>query len=340
VDDLESPSVTIYNIAAEAGVSISTVSRVINGKDRVSPKTKNRIQKAIQKYHYAPSQTARSMVNKQSKTIGIIIPEIRNPFFSNVIGDIDKILNRHGYTILLYICEFSSEKESKAINDLLGRNADGLIFLSSGLNDELIRKQIRDKKAVVGFHSNVTGVDSINVMNRQAFSEVAEHLISLGHRDIACIGGNNITRQQGERLNGYYSVLRKYHIPIREELVFDKSGGNDDSVIAATKEILHLKHPPTAIMATNDYSAVDVYQAISELHLRVGEDIAVTGFDNTSISALMNPALTTVDSPTKLIAEIATDFLLKRMLYGDQSGPKEISIPGKLIIRNSTMRLK
>jgi DNA-binding LacI/PurR family transcriptional regulator len=280
------------------------------------------------------------MVIKKSKTVGIIIPEIRNPFFSNVIGDIDKILQQHGYSILLNICEFSPKRESKAIDDLIGRHADGLIFLSSGIDNQTIRDQLKEQTHVVAFHSNLTGVDTINVMHRQAFFDVAEHLISLGHRDIACIGGNSIIFQQNERIGGYFDALTKHGIKVNNDWMFDKSGGNDNSVLLATKRILQNKHPPTAIMATNDYSAIDVYQAVSEMGLKVGVDVAVTGFDNTPISALMNPTLTTIDTPTKLIAEIATDFLLKRMLRDDHSEPKEVSIPGKLVIRNSSARIK
>jgi DNA-binding LacI/PurR family transcriptional regulator len=334
-------TVTIYKIAAEAGVSISTVSRVLNGKDLVSPKTKSRIQKVIQKYNYAPSQTARCMVNKKSKTIGIIIPEIRNSFFAMVISDVDKILYQHGYSILLYNCEFSPERESKAIDDIIGRNADGLILLSSGIDGKAIKNQIKNRIHVVCMHSNLNGVDTINVMNYHVFSEVAEHLIFQGHRDIACIGGNTlINLRQQERIKGYLDTLKKHAIKIRKELIFSRSGANDNSVLLAAKRILRLKHPPTAIMATNDYTAIDIYQAASEMGMKVGADIAVTGFDNTPVSALMNPTLTTVDTPTKLIAEIATDFLLKRLIKNDQSEPKEVVIPGRLIIRDSSTQMK
>jgi LacI family transcriptional regulator len=332
--------VTIYKIADETGFSITTVSRVLNGTGPVSLKTRNKIEKAIQKYGYAPSQTARSMVNKKSNTVGIIIPEIRNLFFAHVVGDIDKILSRYGYSILLYICEFLPAREAKAIDDLLGRNVDGLIFLSSGIDGEAISKQIRDRIHMVCFHSNIVGADTINIMHRKAFQDTAEHLVALGHRDIACTGGKSVMQPQIERINGYRDVLKKHHIAIREEYIFNESGGNDNSVIVETKKILQLKHPPTAIMAANDFSAIDVYQAVSELGLKVGVDVAVTGFDNTPVSALMNPTLTTVDTPTKLIAELATDFLLKRMLHNDQSEPKEIAIPGRLVVRDSSRLMK
>jgi LacI family transcriptional regulator len=332
-----SKPVTIYHIADEAGVSIGTVSRVINGKGLVSQKTRNRIQKAIQKYNYSPSQTAQSMVNKKTKSVGIIIPQIRNPFFAHVIGDIDKKLYQHGYSMLLYNCEFSSERELKAVDDILGRNADGIIFLSTGIADQTISEKIRNRIHTVAFCSGISDVDSVDVPNRQVFYDITEHLISLGHRDIAFVGGNAyISSHIAERTNGYFGALRKHGIPIREDLLFYKSGGNDNLTLFETKKMLALKHPPTAIVAMNDYNAIDAYQAVSEMGLRVGRDIAVTGCDNIPIAAIMNPALTTVDISIGLIAEMITDFLLKRMLSGDESKPKEVIIPGKMIIRDSS----
>ncbi|MDR0655361.1 MAG: LacI family transcriptional regulator [Treponema sp.] len=330
--------VTIYDIATEAGVSISTVSRVINGKGLVSLKTRNRIQKVIEKFNYTPSQTARILVKKKSRTVGIVIPEIKNSFYSYLINDIDNILSKHGYTILLYTSGFSTERELRAINDLIGRNADGLILLVSGLNQKIVSKQIGSRIHIVTFHSNLTGVDTINVTNRQAFFEEAEHLISNGHQDIACIVGNTATESihQHERLKGYFEALKKHGIPRREEFLYYGSKGNTASTIQVVKRMLGLTKRPTAIMAFNDFTAIDVYQAVSEVGLKVGGDVAVTGFDNIPIASLLNPALTTVDSSTPLIAEMITDFLLKRMLYNDCSAPREVIIPVKLIVRESS----
>jgi alanine racemase len=333
----ESKPVTIYHIADEAGVSIGTVSRVINGKGLVSQKTRNKIQKVIQKHNYSPSQTAQSMVHKKSKIVGILIPQIKNPFFAHVIGDIDKKLYQHGYSMLLYNCEFSPERELKAVDDILGRNADGIIFLSTGIADQTIGEKIRNRIHAVAHCSGISGVDSVDVTNRQAFFDVTEHLISLGHRDIAFVGGNAyISSQIAERTNGYFDALRKHNIPIREEFLFYKSGGNDNRTMLETKKMLALAHPPTAIVAMNDYNAIDAYQAISEMGLQTGRDIAVTGCDNIPFSAIMSPALTTVDLSIGLIAEMIADFLLKRMLSDDKSKPKEVIIPGKLIKRESS----
>jgi DNA-binding LacI/PurR family transcriptional regulator len=193
---------------------------------------------------------------------------------------------------------------------------------------------------VVALHSNLTDVDAITVMNRKSFFDLTEHLISMGHRSIACISSDITTIQAAERINGYLDALKKNGISINDELIFDGCQGHTDSIIDVTKRIMRLKRPPTAIMTINDYTAIDVYQAASEMGIKVGSDIAVTGFDNTQISALMNPSLTTVDISTPILAEIITDFLIKRMVQGDQSGPKEVSIPGKLIIRDSSTRMK
>jgi DNA-binding LacI/PurR family transcriptional regulator len=332
-----SKPVTIYHIADEAGVSIGTVSRVINGKALVSQKTRNRIQKVIQKYKYSPSQTAQSMVHKKSKIVGILIPQIRNPFFAQVVGDIDKKLYQHGYSMLLYNCEFSSERELRAVDDILGRNADGIIFLSSGIAEQAISEKIRNRIHVVACCSGISGVDYVDVTNQQAFFDVTEHLISLGHRDIAFVGGNAyISSPIAERANGYFDALRKYDIPIRKDLQFYISGGNDNMALLETKKMLALKHPPTAIVAMNDYNAIDVYQAISEMGLQAGRDIAVTGCDNIPFSTIMSPSLTTIDLSIGLIAEMLADFLLKRMLSDDKSKPKEVIIPGKLIKRDSS----
>jgi LacI family transcriptional regulator len=333
-------SVTIYDIAVEAGVSICTVSRVVNGKAVVSLKTKNKVLRAVEKFKYVPSQTARSMVMKKSKAVGIVIPEIRNPFFSYAIDNISRILQRYGYSTLLNLCETTPEGELKAVAEFLGRHVDGLIFLASGIGDQIIKDQIGNRAHVVSFHSNLTGVDTINVMNRQAFFDLTEHLISLGHRDIACISSDVTIIQAAERINGYMDALKKHNIPVNYEYIFDENRDKDLTMVETAKKVLRMKRSPTAIMAINDYTAIDVYQAVSEMNMKVGSDIAVTGFDNTPVSALMNPTLTTVDSSTTLIAEIITDFLIKRMVHGDRSEPKEVSIPGKLIIRDSSTRMK
>lgn len=336
-DQGDQKAVTIYDIAQEAGVSISTVSRVLNDSGYVGAKTRRRILNAIRKFDYLPNATARSMVNKKSATVGVIVPEIDNPFFAELFVEFEKRLDSRGYMILLCNSEYSIAKEEKFVDEIISRNADGLILLSSGLDRENLSEMVRSRVSVVSIESTLDESDRISVTNWKAAFEMTEHLISLGHSDIAFLGAlrDPPLASMRDRLCGYQDALAKHGLapeahfsPALEEF----AGSARDAALW----LLRRKPRPTAIFAINDNAAFEAYGAVEELGLRVGADVSVAGFDNVRASRLVYPKLTTIDFSTKVMVEIATDFLLKRMRGEERGAWKEIQLPTNLVVRDST----
>jgi len=326
---------TIKDVAKLADVSIGTVSRVINDSGYVSLETRRKVEKVLNKTGFMPNMAARSMIRKKSLIIGVIIPEINNPFLSGLVVSIEDMISRENYSILLCNSKYKLDKEENFVDNLIQRNAEGLVFIASELRSDKLMKKAKKHLNVVLISSKFGGFDCVNLTDSQAAFEMTQHLISLGHHRIACIGFNEVSNTTMERLRGYTEALAKNNIEVKNEFMLAAQTGMNVGY-ERTKQLMQLEKPPTAIFAVNDYYAINSYFAIKEKGLMVGKDISVAGFDDIPIASLLSPSLTTVKFPTETMAELAVDMLMKRINRTSSDEMKDIIIPAHVVKRDST----
>lgn len=333
--------VTIRDVAQTAGVSVTTVSNALNGRTKaMAAETLQRIQLAIRALNYRPSRVARSLVTNRTATIGLIIGEIETPLFLQALNIIEPIAREADYNIL--VCNAHSlEDEQQAVNLLLEKQIDGIIFLSNSLylkDDYLITLAATAPPIVmVNRTSILEGFDHIHWDNAGGVVEAIDYLVSLGHRCIAQLLGPATRRSSKERFEGYQQGLNKHGIAYCEE--YTGSGDYEaqpEIWEQATQKLLSIKPRPTAILASNDIVAAVVMRTIQHAGLRVPQDITVIGNDNQPFSIYLNPALTTVKLPIQEAGQQAIELLLNRIANPDKT-VERVMLPCPLIIRESSM---
>lgn len=338
---VSSKNITISDIAKKAGVSISTVSRVLNNSELVSKKTKIKVQKIMDELNYIPNEMARGLIKKNSKAIALIIPDILNPYYSELIKGVENVVNKQGYSMFLCNTNYNHNKEKAYILEMVERRVDGIIIISTFLQDQEFINNLKDRIKIVTIQTFIDGIDNISTNDEKGMTEALEHLIKLGHKKIAfiCIDIRNCSN----RYKAYKDTLEKNGIPFRKEYVKEYLADNvnvdmfKDSIgYKMTKQLLELKDPPTAIQTLNDYLAYGAYIAIKEKNLRIPDDISVIGFDDIIVSKIIDPPLTTVQQPIYDMGETGGELLLSNIIEGPKTVRREIILPTKLIIRKST----
>lgn len=316
-------AVTIKDIASHCGVSIATVSRVLNNSPRgVSAKTVERIRKVIAELDYRPNTLARSMITKITHTIGLVIPDVRNPFFSELVRGVEDVCNENGYSCFLCNTDGRINKENEYIGVLRDRVVDGLIFTTQ--NDVEFNPAFLDfKKRHIPFCFIERYVDELPDTpgvffdNEGGATELTQFIIDKGHRRIAYISGPLATRNAIMRKNGYLAALRRNGLDVDESLIVE---GNYrfDGGHAAIERLLAGGQPRfTAVMAGNDLMALGAYQGLTERGLRVPEQISIAGFDNIAFPAVLRPLITTVEIPGYELGKCGTEMLIK-LMRGEQ----------------------
>jgi DNA-binding LacI/PurR family transcriptional regulator len=323
---------TIEDIASMAEVSISTVSRVLNNSGPVRQTTRNKIMKIIKNTNYTPNGLARGL-RKTSKTIGLLIPDIKNLFFIEVINGIEDYLNQHGYSAFFCNVNWNSSKEKEYIELMVERRVEGLVIMSAFCDESVIRNLPTDIQTV-SIQSGVKGIDSVYSKDQEGAREATEYLLSLGHRNIAFFGFKNIKDSLNNRLNGYKEALQNYDIPYDPQLVL-YADPNPNIGYELTQRLLELPQLPTAILAIYDQMVPGIYGALNEKGISVPGDISIIGFDNTVLCEWIHPKLTTVSLPNYEMGKVAAELLIDR-ITNDRKICKEVYLPTKLIIREST----
>ncbi|PAV28412.1 LacI family transcriptional regulator [Virgibacillus profundi] len=330
---------TIKEIAKKANVSITTVSRVLNqNKEGVGKETRKRVEEVIKEYNYRPNAIARSMITKNTKTIGLVIPDIRNPFFSDLARAIEDIANKMGYSVFLCNVDNQLKVLERYLWLLIEKNVDGIIFSSSDSNlNDGVQKLLKKNNIPVMFIDRGDDDSEFNgvfIDNTEAGYLATSHLIKLGHKKIGCITGPKTIWNSNHRLKGYKLAHEQVGLKIDRNLVREGSytmkGGYD-----AAKVLLRENKDITSIFALNDLMAFGVYQAARELNILIPDDISVVGFDNLSYNQILTPRLTTIEQPIKKIGEVSVEYLIKQI---EQALMIEDSIylKTKLIVRDST----
>ena len=328
-------AVNITDVAQRAGVSISTVSRVLNNSDYpIRPETRQKVLEAIEELRFRPNDVARSLLLKQTHTIGLIVPDISNPYYPELSLGVEATASEHGYAVIFCNTSRRPEKVEYYLDVLLQKRADGIIIAGGGTDlTQISQGTLRSdtKIALVGKHH--LPFPSVQVDNFGAAREITSHLLNLGHRHIAFISGPpNLTSVQ-DRLAGYKASLEERGISEDNRLICEGDFGAE-SGYSATLSLLRGEPTPTAIFAANDRMAISAMAAAADVGLRVPNDLTVVGFDDIITASLVRPSLTTVALPAYEIGASAMRLML-RLLEGEEC-PKTVWLPTQLVIRQSS----
>jgi LacI family transcriptional regulator len=328
---------TLHEVAQRAGVSAMTVSRVVNGRGRVDSETRQRVEEAIQALDYVPNRIARGLISQKTQTIGIIVPDIVNPFFAPVVRGAESAARKAGYRVLLCNSEGDLRLEREYIEDLVAHRVEGLLLApASDRSRSSILSLLRGGFPLVLIDRALPDADCDLIVsdNTQGARRLIEHLIAIGHREIAHVSDAEDTSTGRERLRGYREALEAAGIPFQPELVIrttvDRIGG-----YRAAQEILARHLLPTAIFAVNNMTAVGTMEALRERNLSVPKDMGLVCFDDVEHLAVVSPILTVIDQPAETFGSLGVQLLLERMTGKANSRPRRIILQTDLIVRQS-----
>ena len=323
----------IRDVAREAGVSVATVSRALSDPEKVSQASLNKVHSAIDKVGYRPNMLARSFRSAKSYAVVVLVPDITNPFFSQVIRSIEDRAQQKGYAVLLGDTRGIIEREKEYIRRVETRLADGVIQLRP---DELNKhsEMPADVACVKACSCESTVGPRVRIDNRGGSRAVVDYLISLGHRRIGVISGLKDNPHTIDRMAGYLESLEAAGIEFDKSLVAE-GDFTTWSGLNSAKQFCAMQNKPTALFCMNDEMAIGAIQTLKQHGLRVPEDISVTGFDDISYARYCDPSLTTVTQPAEEIGKLAMDMLL-RLIEGEELAQEENVLPAEFVIRKST----
>ena len=327
---------TIKDVAALAGISYTTVSHVVNKTRPVSEPVRVKVEAAIKQLDYVPSAVARSLKAKTTATIGLLVPNSLNPYFAELARGIEDYCERNGYCVILCNSDDNAEKQRSYLRVLLEKRVDGLIVTSVGGDDSGLAaglSAVRTPMVIVDRALDGIDVDLVRIDHEQGAYLATRHLLELGHRDIACIGGPSRTRVAQMRLAGYQRALCEAGVEVAanrtEESDFTSTGG-----YAAAVKLLS-ESPPSAIFASNDMIGFGVLRAAAERNIRVPAELSVIGFDDIQMGRYVYPALTTVGQSIVQLGETAAELLLRRIATPQLPIDQRIVTPS-IVLREST----
>ncbi len=328
--------VTIADVAAHAGVSHMTVSRVINGANAVSEGTRQRVQAAIDDLGYRPSGIARSLATQRTRTLGVVVPDVSNPFFSDIVLGVEHVAYAANYNVFLCNTEEDPERELSVLHSLEEKQVEGLILCSSRLDDKDLDLALRNHPATVLINRRLPqpDVSAVLVDYELGARLLVEHIVQAGRRNLAFLAGPSASQSRVWRESGYSKALAAADLPPRPARVRScapsVAGGQE-----AARALLSEYPEIDALLCYNDLVAVGALQAAAALGRRLPDDVAVTGFDDIALAALVTPPLTTCRVPRYELGVQAMKLLWQH-INGDSSSPALITIPPELVIRAST----
>ena len=330
--------VTIKEVAERANVAIGTVSRHLNSSGYVSHDAMLRIERAIKDLDYIPNAAARSMINKKGDIIGLTIPEINNPFLADLVVRFEAALTEMNYSVMLCNNQYKSSKVADFIDDLITRDAEGLVLIATDIYDQQIIRKMKNYLCPIFIGHEDKDFNSISSGDYQVAFDLTQHIINLNHQRIGFIGFNENARQTMLRVEGYCAALEAANLPIRKEYMLQSIAKYNDGY-QLTKKLLMLEEAPTAIIAINDFYAMNAYSAISDFGLKVSQDISVAGFDDIFFAKLLSPTLTTVSFDSDILVKTAVKMLMNH-IKNPSKEPENVMLPSHVVYRESTSRLK
>jgi LacI family transcriptional regulator len=331
---------TIRDVARLAGVSVATASKVLNKKGSVRPKLAQRVLDAMASLDYHPDHVARSLKARQTQTIGIVIPDITNPFFTDVIRGVETETRASGFSLILTDANEDPALEEANLNMLFARRADGILLAptaDSPIQGRLTRRRfplVLFDRLCAGFKGSAVVTDNFG-----AAYDATRHLLSLGHRRIAIITGRLDLPNAADRLEGFRHALQEAYLPLPQEYL-RRGNFQLDSGYLNGMELIRLPDPPTAIFACNNKMTLGLMRAMSELRVPCPEHMSVLGFDDFDWAASFRPRLTTVAQPTLEMGRQAVKMLLAKIESFnrglDFAAEEVVALKAELRVRDST----
>jgi len=334
--------VTIYDVARALNISPSTVSRGLSDHPHIRKETVKKIKAAAQEMGYQRNKFASNLRQRQTNTLGLLVPKLNSYFMSTVIAGIEKVTNENGYGLIISNSQESSLQEIAGTKTLFNSRVDGLmVSLAFDTRNTKHFKLFLDKNIPVIFFDRVSecpGCMSVIIDNFMAGYEVTSHLISQGCKKIVYIGGNPLRNVYSERHKGYKKALQSSGLPFDKSLTMIGELTRQAGTEAALK-ILSMKPLPDAVFTANDTSAVGVMMELLKKGIRIPEDICVAGFNNEPVSQVIQPNLTTVHYPAEEIGEIVATSMMNKLRNRQSNGMNKIVLNHKLIVRGSSLRI-
>jgi LacI family transcriptional regulator len=330
-------NITIYDVAREANVSMATVSRVVNGNPNVKPVTRKKVLEVIDRLGYRPNAVARGLASKKTTTVGVIIPDISNIFFAELARGIEDIATMYKYNIILSNSDQNHDKELHLLNTMLGKQVDGLVFMGGNITEELVSEFEKSPVPIVlaGSIEASQTIPSVNIDYQQAAYEAIKEFIERGHQHIAYVVGPLHEPKNAEQsLKGYKNALKEANIPFNEELVIE-GDYTYDSGLEAFDKLLEVTHKPTAILVGADEMALGVVHGAEDKGYSIPEDFEVITSDNTRLSLMVRPQLTTIVQPLYDLGAVAMRLLTKLMTK-EEVEEQIVVLPHRIEHRKST----
>ena len=326
---------TFSDLAKQLNVSTATVSRALSRPEVVAPATRKRVLEVVRRSGYQMNAIARSLRTQSTRTIGIIVSDIRNPFFSAIVKAVEDVARTNGYSVLICNADEDGRNEEVALQLLIERQVSGLIHCSAGANLKLLR--ILQQKSIplvdLDRQSGLDDVDTVVLDNQLGAALAARHLVELGHKRVAIISGPKHLSNARKRLDGYRKTLRSAHITSQKKYTefgdFREQSGRD-----AAERLLALPTPPSAIFVANNEMMAGALFAIRQRRIKVPRDLSLVGFDDARWAQYSDPPLTVVSQPTEAMGKKAAELLLGR-LHGEKLANTVVFEP-QLVVRRST----
>jgi LacI family transcriptional regulator, fructose operon transcriptional repressor len=326
--------VSIKDVAKAAGVSTATVSRVLSNGAHVRPEVRERVMEVVEQLSYRPNLLARSLRSQQSNTIGLIVSDIRNPFFTEMSRAIEDMAYEQGLSLILCNTDENPEKEAIYLNLMHDQNVAGVIFSPTlHMATNFTVSQITFPTVVIDRAITDADVDAVLLDNVDAANRLTTHLIECGYRNIGILYGETSTTGR-ERYRGFEKALRAHNLsPVAEHVKSVQP--KIEAGYAATLKILDTGQPLDALFTTNSLLAAGALQAIQERNLTIPDDLALVTFDETTWASLVQPSLTLITQPTYEIGKTATELLLQRIADPNRA-TRQVIMKGQLLVRGST----
>lgn len=329
---------TMKDVAERAGVSITTVSHVVNGTRFVSEKVRERVMEVMEELGYQPNVLARGLRRGESSTIGLIVPDVTNPYFAEVARSVEDACAERGYGVILCNSDGRPERQRQAVEVLASNRVGGLILVNVGMTEREAAMFEGLAIPMVMLDREIPGIvtDSIQIDNARGGRQATEFLLSLGHRKIACLAGPSEVSPSGDRVDGFREALQDAGIEPDPELIFTGDFTPEGGHVCARHLMDMGADMPTALFACNDLMAFGAITAFSEKGIRVPEDISIMGFDDIRLASYFNPTLSTVAQPRHEMGQRAVRILLERMQKTCQAPGRHVLLDTELQVRMST----
>ena len=334
------PKVTIVEVAEKAGVSLGTVSRVMNNDAHVAPETRERVSTVMREMGFVANRQARGLKGSRTNVIGVLAPDLGTGYIGEILHGIDTELGLHQIDLMLFTTHRTAVKEANYVANMVKGMVDGLLVVLPRNPADYTGTLTAQNFPFVLIDHQGTGnpCPAVGATNWQGAYHATEYLIQLGHKRIGFITGSMDLGAAIDRLDGYKSALRVHHIPEDQCLIYEGSFFQTDGY-AGGSALLNLKDRPTAIFASNDVMAMGAMDAIRSCGLRVPEDVSILGFDDIPQAEMVRPALTTVRQPLEQMGRVATQMLIDK-LKNPEKEIGRIELPTELIVRDSTLSPK